>query len=56
MSDTRYDRHRREYRGVLEFDAEELRNIAYALGLRDVGAQDMLALADHLDELNGVPL
>lgn len=37
--------------GVLEFDAEELRNIAYALGLNDGGAQEMLELADHLDVL-----
>ena len=41
-----------EHVGVLEFDADELRNIALALGYHDAGARHMEDLADHLDVLN----
>ena len=34
------------------FDAEELRNIALALGYHDAGAQEMLRAADALDDEN----
>lgn len=43
----------REWRGQLDFDADELRNIAYALGMHDKGAQEMFDLAEELDRLNG---
>ena len=45
-----------EWVSQLLFDATELRNIAYALGLRDLGAQEMLEIADELDRRNGVDL
>lgn len=53
MSDVRYDCGKREWVGVLEFDAEELRNVAAGLASNDVGAKDMEDLADRLDLLNG---
>jgi len=52
--ETRRRGRRAEHVGVLELDAEEMRNVAYALGLRDLGAMDLLDFADHLDDLNGV--
>lgn len=47
---------RQKHVAVLEFDAEELRNVAYALGLHDSGALEMLKFADELDAMNGVDL
>lgn len=43
-----------KYVAQLEFDADELRNIAYSLGLNDMGAQEMLTVADEVDRHNGV--
>ena len=40
---------RRKLVGVLEFDSDELRNIAAALGPTDAGGREMEQLADLLD-------
>lgn len=51
-----YDRSRGEHVVQIILDSTEARNIAHALGLRDKGAQDLLAWADEADEKNGIDL
>lgn len=52
MSDTKWDSATREWIGVVEFTADELRAVASMLGYYDSGAEYMMELADRLDSLN----
>lgn len=52
MSDYVFDRRRGWLAKQDPLDAEECRNLAHALGLRDGAAQDLLKQATELDRLN----
>lgn len=52
QKDFKYSYATHEWVGVLTLTAEELRDIASALGWHDAGMQEMNALADKLDKMN----